>query len=139
MATNRQIAQQALQIRRRQLQRQPQLRPPRNFQSLQQELPIARKPLLPQIISFRHELNRCNILCNYCGAQHWIEERVQASTMSSPKFSTCCEKGIIVLDLFEDPPEPLYSLLTESTSGKSLYFLSLMCCGDTIPSKHSKL
>jgi hypothetical protein len=46
-------------------------------------VPIARQPLFPQLtatISLRHQLNRCDVLCRFCGAEHWIEEKVQGST-----------------------------------------------------------
>ena len=34
---------------------------------------------------------------------------------SSPKFSTCCESGAVKIDKFDNPPQPLYSLLMDST------------------------
>jgi hypothetical protein len=81
-----------------------------------EHVPIARQPLLPQLtatVSFRHRLNRCDVPCRFCGAEHWIEEKVQGSTKSSPKFSTCCEGGTVMMDKFDDPPQPLYSLLMD--------------------------
>jgi hypothetical protein len=74
--------------------------------------------LLPQItgtVSLRHQLGRCNVSCSFCGAEHWIEERVRESSLQAPKFSTCCEGGAVIMDKFDDPPQPLYSLLIEST------------------------
>src|SRR5271169_3549864 len=65
--------------------------------------------------SLRHRLEHCNVLCTFCGAGHWIEERVQSSTTLSPKFSTSCESGVVIMDKFDDPPQPLYSLLMDST------------------------
>jgi len=151
MATNRQVGQQALQIRRRQSRRQrssiisapdstsqqpteavtlyrhlaQQARQLRRLQSIQQSIvPIARRPLFDQSIAVRHTLSQYNIFCSFCQAQHWIEERIQGSTISSPRFSACCERGAIALDKFEDPPEPLYSLLTGSNSGTSNIFVS---------------
>ena len=66
-------------------------------------------------ISLRHQLSRRNISCRFCGAEHWIEERVQGSSLQAPKFSTCYEGGIVIIEKFDDPPRPLYSLLMEST------------------------
>ena len=82
------------------------------------QLPIARRPLFPQLsatISVRHRLDHCNILCPFCSAEHWIEERVQACTLVTPKFSACCGSGTIAMDTFNEPPQPLYSLLIDCT------------------------
>ena len=136
MATNRQLAQQARRIQIRNqgdvLMLQLSLsnnrdseRPPSQFNSRQlaqqtrqnrdhENEPLARRPLPPRLtttISNRHQLGPCNVSCNFCRADHWIEERVQGSARSAPRFSRCCEGGVIAMDRFEDPPEPLYSLL----------------------------
>jgi hypothetical protein len=70
------------------------------------QLPIARQPLLPHLNDTtslrRHRLDRCNIVCSFCGADHWIEERVQGTAKSAPQFSRCCEGGTIMMDKFED-------------------------------------
>src|SRR5690242_7595156 len=68
------------------------------------QLPIARRPLLPQTIdtpSLPHRLTPCNISCSFCEAYHWIEERVQGSAKSAPQFSTCCDSGTIAMGEFE--------------------------------------
>src|SRR5579862_9391566 len=85
------------------------------------QLLSAHQPWLDQTAgrpSLCHQLSPCDILCRFCGAEHWIEERVAESTLTAPKFSTCCMGGTIMMDKFNDPPLPLYSLLTESSSGK---------------------
>jgi len=125
MATNRQLAQQARQNRERQQRSQlSQWRSGqqahRDNQSLFEhpQLPIARQPLHPQLPgtpSLRHRLGHCNILCCDCRANHWIEERVQGSAKSAPRFSMCCNSGTIAMDAFQDPPQPLYSLLMDMT------------------------
>jgi len=35
--------------------------------------------------------------------------------LQAPKFSTCCEGGAVMMDKFDEPPQPLYSLLMDST------------------------
>ena len=109
MVANRQLAQQARQDREqsrsssfsfRQLAQQA--RRNQEHQTQVPQLPIACKPLLPQltrIVSLRHQLNRCNILCYFCGAEHWIEERVRESSLQAPKFSTCCEGGTVMKNM----------------------------------------
>src|SRR5438045_3504648 len=55
------------------------IRQDRDHMLMRQHLPIARKPLLPQFtdtVSFRHRLDPCYVSCSFCGADHWIEERV---------------------------------------------------------------
>jgi len=91
----------------------------REYLLRQIQLPLARRSLLPEIISSRHKLDSCDIICSFCRARHWIEERIHGSTITSPQFSTCCLKGTILMDKFDDPSEPLYSLLTQSNSGKT--------------------
>ena len=94
--------------------------------SIVQHLPVARRPLSPRPAgtpSLRHRLGRCNIQCSFCGANHWIEERVQGSSKSSPRFSTCCGGGAIVMDKFKDPPEPLFSLLKDTTPSIFLHHI----------------
>src|SRR5436190_23597921 len=56
----------------------------------------------PQELIFRHELSHCDILCSFCGDEHWIEERVQGSTLTVPKFSTYCASGAVMMDKFDD-------------------------------------
>jgi hypothetical protein len=85
-----------------------------------QQLPIARRPLSAQpagTLSLRHRLSRCDVVCSFCRADHWIEEKIQESSKSAPRFSMCCGAGVIAMDRFEPPPEPLYSLLMQVTPG----------------------
>lgn len=53
-----------------------------------------------------------NIECPDCSALHWDAERIAKSTKRSPKFGLCCLSGSVKLPAYEDPPEPLCSLLT---------------------------
>jgi hypothetical protein len=69
--------------------------------------------------SQRHSLSAFDKVCESCGALHWIEERTDASSIARPQYSSCCERGIISLPSFEDPPEPLYSLLAAPQSKPS--------------------
>src|SRR5438046_1486483 len=119
MATDRQLAQQFRRDRERSLPHQFRSRQlgQQARQNQEHEL-IARQPLDSQLastISLHHQLDRCDVLCRFCNAEHWIEERVQGSMKSSPKFSTCCESGAVKIDKFDNPPQPLYSLLMDST------------------------
>ena len=104
------------------LQLAQQARRTQEYQS-QQQLPIARQPLTLQSIvalSLRHQLGPCHVPCRFCGADHWIEERVQGSAKYAPRFATCCKSGAIMMERFQDPPQPLFSLLIDMTPG--IYF-----------------
>ena len=150
MATNRQLAQQARQIRIRNREDEQMLQssprnnrgsepPPSQFSSRQlaqqtrrnrdyEYDPLARRPLPPQLattVSQRHRLGPCDVSCNFCRADHWIDERVQGSARSAPRFSTCCEGGAIAMDKFEDPPQPLYSLLMNSAP--CIFLFDILC------------
>ncbi len=128
MTTNRQLAQQVRRDQEHQrglwwpqlsfTQLAQQTRQNREHQTQEKQLPIACNPLPPQLVgtfSLHHRLGRCDISCIFCGADHWIEERVQESTIAVPQFSTCCKRGAVMMDKFDDPPQPLYSLLMDST------------------------
>jgi len=97
-----------------------QARRTRELLQSQQELPIACRPLPPHpatVPSLHHRLGPCNVPCRLCRADHWIEERVQGSAKYAPRFATCCESGAIMMERFQDPPQPLFSLLMDTTPG----------------------
>ena len=119
--TNRELAQRARRNRQHPFDQQLPINNTQLAQRARQNRehePIARQPLPPQLVgtvSFHHRLGPCDVPCSSCGAKHWIEERVQGSSKSAPRFSSCCQNGAIVMDKFEDPPQPLYSLLMDVT------------------------
>ena len=122
MAINRQLAQQARQHQKRlQSNTQSFRQIAQQARRTQEHKSIARKPLLSQLvdtISICHRLNRCDTLCIFCGADHWIDKKAQSSSASVPKFLTCCRGGIIAMDKFKRPPQPLYLLLIDLSSGR---------------------
>ena len=88
-------------------------------------LPAARQSLIPQY-SYRLHLGPCNIFCQFCGAFHWIQERSYRSTIESPLFFNCCQRGQILLPSFPNAPEPLKSLLQDHTDGILIYIFSFI-------------
>jgi hypothetical protein len=81
--------------------------------------PLACRPLTPWAHTMpteRHSLSAFDKVCQFCRALHWIEEQIDASSIAHPQYSSCCERGTISLPSFEDPPEPLYSLLAAPQS-----------------------
>ena len=52
-----------------------------------------------------------NILCHYCGACHWIQERLTRSTVANPIFTTCCKEGEVDLPPYSPLPKYLRDLL----------------------------
>jgi hypothetical protein len=62
----------------------------------------------------RHDLGPRDIVCPECGALHWKGEMLKSSTLRNPRFGMCCGEGDKILRRVENPPEPLYRLLTSS-------------------------
>jgi hypothetical protein len=61
------------------------------------------------------DLSAMDVLCDYCNARHWNDERVPSSRPDDPKFEACCKQGDIVLPLFRQPPDFLRDLLQDQT------------------------
>ena len=53
-------------------------------------------------------------VCEWCRALHWPDERISKSTLTSPRFGTCCAHGQVRLPLLNDPPAVLKQLYTSS-------------------------
>lgn len=70
-----------------------------------------------------HTLTCPQVDCIFCGAYHWLEERLPSSTRSTPAFR-CCGLGKIKIPTPQLPPDLLVQLLTsrhtESTEFKRL-------------------
>jgi hypothetical protein len=79
-----------------------------------QVLPIACRPFDPAWVV--HSLGNMNILCPFCHALHWDDERLAHSTVISPKFGMCCYQGTISLPPLQPPPKELADLLTQQNS-----------------------
>jgi hypothetical protein len=59
----------------------------------------------------RHDIGRMNVKCAWCGALHWMSEKVVRSSIGNPDFPLCCDSGNVVLPLLSVPPECLKGLL----------------------------
>ena len=53
--------------------------------------------------------------CPFCGALHFIQERLTLSSQTNPVFGSCCLSGKISLPASVAPPEPLRALLDDLT------------------------
>ena len=60
--------------------------------------------------SCRHYLGKMDVLCPYCSALHWMDEKLTKSSIKRPLFGTCCLEGKIRLPLLITPPPPLQAL-----------------------------
>ena len=74
------------------------------------ELPVRTAPANADIPS-RHDLGPANIECKFCGAFHWIAERLTKSTANNPIFSLCCKEGDVNLPQYKPLPQYLRNLL----------------------------
>lgn len=76
-------------------------------------LPPARRPYREP--TGRHDLGYMDQPCLHCGALHWIDERLTASSVASPAFSSCCGNGQVRLEPLQDPPDALRQLFLSDT------------------------
>ena len=59
----------------------------------------------------RHELGCMGVRCRWCGALHWMGEKLSRSSTNNPIFGMCCNSGKVQLPLLREPPVFLKSLL----------------------------
>jgi hypothetical protein len=64
-----------------------------------------------------------NMVCPFCGAHHWMAEKVINSPTNRPEFTGCCQRGRVRLPLLPPPPPFLCGLL-ESNDVKAKEFRS---------------
>jgi hypothetical protein len=50
-----------------------------------------------------------NVTCNFCGALHWMKEKVVVSSLTRPHFPTCCWDGFVHLLFLPDLPPFLHT------------------------------
>ena len=91
---------------------------------LYQMLPTAREPYNDP--PHRHDVGRMDVLCPFCGAYHWMAEKVLNTPMHRPEFTTCCQRGRVCLPLLPPPPPLLRSFL-ESDDAEAKDFRSNIC------------
>ncbi|XP_028102305.1 uncharacterized protein LOC114301562 [Camellia sinensis] len=62
------------------------------------------------INSCRHSLGKMDVLCPFCSALHWMDEKLVKSSPNCPLFGTCCSKGKVKLPPLITPPSLLQAL-----------------------------
>lgn len=55
-----------------------------------------------------------NVVCSYCLARHWVDEKISTSSKTNPKFGMCCNHGKVALQPLREPPPVLQHLLTSN-------------------------
>lgn len=53
-----------------------------------------------------------NVVCLYCQARHWMDEKLASSSKTTPKFGMCCNHGQVVPQPVQAPPPLLQHLFT---------------------------
>jgi hypothetical protein len=53
------------------------------------------------------------VKCRWCGALHWMNEKLSDSLTTNPIFGLCCNRGKVVLPLLQHPPQTLKALLDD--------------------------
>ena len=61
-------------------------------------------------------LGQMNVICEFCNAKHWFNERASGSTTTRSVFEQCCKKGAVQLPLLSVAPELLQSLMKNEDS-----------------------
>ena len=117
---------------RQQSRRKQQIKHNRQIPELLRRTPLVR-PNRPRVyLSARMTwqplvLGNMNILCRYCHALHWINEKVQASTISEPIFTICCLPSLVRLPALKPLPPFLHSLYyTDANTVEGRHFKSLI-------------
>lgn len=57
-----------------------------------------------------------NVACPFCGALHWMNEKVVESSAATPEFSGCCDRGQVRLPRIQPPPVAMKALFTSNDS-----------------------
>ena len=60
------------------------------------------------------DLGRMTVLCDHCGAKHYLQERLPTSSRCNPRFGNCCLQGKVHLPPVEAPPAVLLNLYTST-------------------------
>lgn len=70
----------------------------------------------------RHDMGDMNVVCPFCGAFHWLAERVGSSPVGRSEFTACCQCGCVHLPLQSLSPQNLYTLFkSNDDDGKEFH------------------
>ncbi|XP_026404956.1 uncharacterized protein LOC113300036 [Papaver somniferum] len=58
----------------------------------------------------RNYLGKMDVPCPFCGALHWIDEKLSDSSFKNPELGTYCHKGKIQLPPLREPPPEIMEL-----------------------------
>jgi hypothetical protein len=64
-----------------------------------------------QLTVSRNDIGHMDSVCVTCGAFMWITERKSASSLSQPRFQTCCGDGKYILPPVKTIPQSIANLL----------------------------
>ncbi|KAI8557126.1 hypothetical protein RHMOL_Rhmol05G0311100 [Rhododendron molle] len=63
-----------------------------------------------RVNSCRHFLGKMDVVCPFCKALHWMDEKLVKSSKKNPLFGTYCLQGKVKLPLLMTPPPPIQAL-----------------------------
>jgi hypothetical protein len=69
----------------------------------------------------RLDIGTMDVACSSCGALHWMSEKLEGSSKTSPRFGICCDSGQVRIPLLNPPPRELQELY-EGTDQRSTEF-----------------
>ena len=47
----------------------------------------------------RHDFGHMDVICQWCGALHWMNEKLNHSSVNNPIFGMCCNSSRVKLPL----------------------------------------
>jgi hypothetical protein len=74
----------------------------------------------------RWDCGEMDIICGFCNAKMWINERLAKSTNNNPQFFLCCENGKVLLLNLPTTPQELEVILTNKESS-AVKFRNQIC------------
>lgn len=66
---------------------------------------------LSKVPNERDDIGKMNIVCCYCNALMWMEEKISVSSKKNPRFQLCCCNGSAIIEPLRPTPQALVSLL----------------------------
>ena len=88
----------------------------------------ARQAIFLENNNPHHFLGEMSLSCSKCWALHWIDEKLNISSVQNPVFSHCCDKGKIILPAVTPLPESFVRLLSQNQlMSKNLCIQQCIC------------
>ncbi|KAG8377929.1 hypothetical protein BUALT_Bualt08G0084800 [Buddleja alternifolia] len=92
-----------------------------------QDASVIPRPTTNRVFA-RSVLGERNVVCPFCHAIMWLEEKVARSSNINPKFGLCCQSGKVILPLLPHSPEYLDELFRDRVFMENIRSFNSMFC-----------